>query len=299
MTDITEPHDSSDGRAPDSPASPAPGDRVRSRHPVRWVVLGIVVVVVVFGGVTVGRYVFRSRPGAQSVDAAVDRFRASGPTDTSPATFVRPAAGVYQAAGEGEEHISTPPNSQHDGATMPVSVTYLADGCWTWHLDYNVAHWHEFDFCPQGDQLLLVAQRNFQSWDFGVMKVDNTGTYTCAPPAPIVVTDPVPGAVFEHHCTGDNTAAPGPSTSEGPATVVGLETLSVGGADVATIHQTRSQVMSGTQQGDIQEEWWYAADTGLPVRAERHYRLDTGSVLGTITYTESGSWQLTSMEPRT
>ena len=259
----------------------------------------VVAVLVVACGVVVGSYLLRDEPGAKSVDSAVDQFRATSSTGAGQVDFVRPTAGVYQAAGQGEEQISTPPNSQHDGDLMPISVKYLDNGCWTWHLDYNVAHWHEFDFCPQGDQLLLVAQRNFQAWDFGFMKVDNLGTYTCEPAAPIVIADPTVGTSFQHHCTGDNTAAPGASTSEGPATIVGPETLTIGGTEVATIHQTRQQTMSGTQQGAIQEEWWYAADTGLPVRSERHYRLDTGSVLGTITYTESGSWELTSMQPRT
>ncbi len=102
-----------------------------------------------------------------------------------------------------------------------------------------------------------------------------------------------------HHCTGDNTAAPGPSTTEGPATIVGTETLSIGGTDVQTIHQTRAQSMSGTQKGTVEEDWWFTADTGLPVRSERHYQINSGSVIGTITYTEIGSWQLESLQPQT
>jgi hypothetical protein len=282
---------------PARPGSPRP---TRGRRAALLVVGGAGLVVLLATGVVVGSYLLRDRPGAKSVDQAVDQFRAgTGTTDAGPVDFVRPVAGVYTAAGSGNEQISKPPNAQHDGDVMPISVTYLADGCWTWHIDYNSAHWHEFDFCPQGGELLLVAQRNYQAWDFGLTKIENVGTYACDPPAPIVAADPTPGAQFQHHCTGDNTAAPGASTSEGPATIVGAETLSIGGTEVATIHQKRAQTMSGAQRGGIEEDWWYAADTGLPVRCERSYRLDTDSVIGTITYTESGSWQLTSMEPRT
>ena len=269
-------------------------------HP--WRIAVLVVVVIVVGGFayTGGRYLFRSHPGAKSVDSAVDELRSSTSLEGSgTASFARPAVGVYQAAGEGSEHISTPPNSQDDGAVMPITVRYLPDGCWTWHIDYNSAHWHEFDFCPKGNELLLVAQRNYQAWDFGAMKIDNTGTYTCEPAAPIVVEDPQPGERFEHHCSGDNTAAPGDSISAGPAIIVGTETLTIDGAEVPAVHQTRTQQMSGTQSGQVTEEWWFAPDTGLPLRAERHYKIDSPSVIGKVSYTEDGSWQLSSLVPRT
>ena len=207
--------------------------------------------VVALGGLyTVGRYALRSHPGAKSLDAAVDELRSSTSVDdTSPTAFVRPAPGVYLAAGEGSERISTPPNSQDDGPTMPITVRYLPDGCWTWHIDYNSAHWHEFDYCPKGDQLLLVAQRNFQAWDFGAIKADNLGPYTCDPAAPVVVENPQPGQTFEHHCTGENSGAPGLSTMDGPATFIGSETLDIGGTTMAAIHQRRTQTMSGAQDG--------------------------------------------------
>jgi hypothetical protein len=171
----------------------------RRHHPWRIALITLVAAAILGGGFTVGRYLFRSHPGAKSIDAAVDDLRSSTSVDPSgPASFARPAIGVYQAAGNGSEHISAPPNSQDDGAEMPITVRYLPDGCWNWHIDYNSAHWHEFDYCPKGNELLLVAQRNFQAWDFGAIKVDNLGPYTCDPPAPIVVKDPQPGQTFEH-----------------------------------------------------------------------------------------------------
>ena len=262
----------------------------------------ITLAVIVVGAVayTGGRYVFRSHPGAKSVDRAVDELRATTSVpDADSSAFTRPRAGVYEAAGEGSEHISSPPNSQDDGAVMPITIRYLPDGCWTWRIDYNTAHWHEFDYCPKGNQLLLVAQRNFQAWDFGAIKVDNLGQYTCDPPAPVVVEDPQAGERFEHHCTGTNSAAPGSSTTAGPAVIVGLETLTIGGTEVPAVHQRRVQQLSDSQSGQVTEDWWLAPDTGLPLRSERTYRVESGSVIGKITYSEQGSWQLTSLEPRT
>ena len=71
--------------------------------------------------------------------------------------YALPAEGVYALNGQGTERISFPPNSHPDGAVMPATITYLADGCWRWHIDYNVAHWEEYDFCPRGGRLLLKA----------------------------------------------------------------------------------------------------------------------------------------------
>lgn len=279
--------------------SPPPAQR-RRHHPFRLAGAGLAVVVLAALAISVGRYVFRSHPAPKSVDAAVEDLRAQGTTpETGAVSFARPAMGVYTATGEGRESLTPPPNSQDDGATMPITVRYLTDGCWNWHIDYNVAHWHEYDFCPQGTELLLVGQRNYQAWDYGAMKVSNVGEYTCEPPAPIVVEDPKPGQVFQHSCSGGNSAAPGPSLTQGPSTVLGPEVVNIGGTDVPAIRQHRVQQMTGTQNGVVTEEWWFAADTGLPLRCDRTYDIKSGSVIGDITYHEEGSWQLASLEPRT
>ena len=149
----------------------------------RWRIVVATAVVIVLGaaGFVVIRYVFREHPGPKSLHAAVKAFQGKEPTPTSSGTLRNdlPAEGVYPLNGQGTERISFPPNSQRDGAVMPVTITYLADGCWRWHIDYNVAHWEEYDFCPRGGRLLLAGNRDSQSWDFGDIKVNNLGRFTC------------------------------------------------------------------------------------------------------------------------
>jgi hypothetical protein len=270
------------------------------RHPWRTgVAIGLAIVVVAVAVPLIG-YAFRSHPKAKSVTSAVSAFR-SGGSVTAPKglEFRLPKAGVYSARGEGKASISFPPASEDDGAVMPVTVRVLESGCWVWRIDYNTARWHEYTYCPKGRELLLESQRNFQSWDFGTASVSNTGSYSCKPRSPIVVEDPKPGETFTHRCTGENSAAPGRSTTTGPARIVGPQTLRIGGIAVPTIHQTRHQVIAGPQHGELDEQWWFAADTGLPVKAERHYRLTSSSPIGDIDYREDGSWTLESMTPRT
>ena len=275
-------------------------DLVAVRRRRRRLYVGVPIAIVLLAVAVVGgAYLLRSHPGARSVDSAVSRFRGSSSTTPGPDEFTRPAAGVYEATGHGTESLSVPPDSQSDGASMPVTVEHLDQGCWRWRIDYNVAHWHEYTFCPAGARLLLQAQRNHQSWDLGMTTVTNDGQYTCDPPAPIALENAAPGETAVHHCVGSNSAAAGVSVAEGPAVNVGTETLSIGRVEVRAIHQRRTQTMSGPQTGTIDEDWWFAADTGLPLQVTRQYRLDTSSVIGTITYKEDGTWTLKSLTPRT
>jgi hypothetical protein len=279
-------------RAADGPA------QVR-RHRIRVTLLVVGALVLVVIGVVVGSYLLRSHPGARSLGSATRQFEASTTTSPTARHFVLPPAGVYAVSGNGTERISVPPNTENDSALMPVSVSYLAGGCWRWRIDYNTAGWHEYDFCPKGNQLLLEAQRNFQSWDFGVTTVTNLAQFTCDPPSPIVVESPRSGETFVHRCAGTNTAVPGPSSAAGPVTIVGVETEQVGGTPVRAIHMTRRQAITGSQTGELDESWWFATTSGMPLRSVRNYRLATNSPIGQIIYTESGSWHLDSLTPRT
>jgi hypothetical protein len=230
--------------------------------------------------------------------SALKSFRAA-PTVPSPATIglPAPAAGVYELHGQGSEHISFPPNSQGDGAVMPASVVGLARGCWRWHVDYNVAHWEEYDFCPTGAGLVQVANRNGQVWDFGTVKVKNSAEFSCQPPLAILRPLPVAGQTVDQACTGTNTAVSGSTTASGPVTVIGVQTLSVGGTAVTTVHELEETVLRGSQRGKATEDWWFDVRTGLPVRMERHINLATSSPLGAINYDENGWWQLASTTP--
>ena len=270
----------------------------RRWHAGRWVLVGLFVVVVVGAGVVGARYVFRDRPDPKSVDAAVDDYRrGSAPTSSAGASVRLPAAGVYELSGSGRETISFPPNSQDDGATMPGSVERLPGNCFRWRVDYNEAHWHQWDFCRDGEDLLLGTQKNSQRWDFGSIKVENVGDFLCDPPQRYPIGAPT-GTVTTGTCSGTNTAVPGTSQTDDRTEVIGPEKLRIGSATVAAVHLRQSDTLTGAQTGDNTVDWWFDPRTGLPLRAVRSYRLDTASPVGTITYTEEGQWQLTDLEPR-
>jgi hypothetical protein len=106
-----------------------------------------------------------------------------------------------------------------------------------------------------------------------------------------------PGRQFTHHCTGTNSAVSGTSTTAGPVEIVGSEPLVVGGTKVMAVRQVRHQTITGAQRGTVEEEWWFASGTGLPLRATRDYRIESSSPIGDITYVEKGDWALQSLQP--
>jgi len=268
------------------------------RHLVRWAVIGVIAVVVVAVGVIGGTYLLRDHPDPKSVDRAVEDYRRSSSSTTRSTSSVRlPAAGVYEMQGTGEEKISFPPNSQVDGTTMPVSVEHLAGNCFRWRVDYNEAHWQEQQMCSDGADLLLGSFRNFQRWDFGSIKVENTSGFTCDPPQRYPIGSPT-GTVTTGSCTGTNTAVEGPTVITSRIEVIGRKRLRIGNSQVDTAHLRQSDRATGAQSGQETIDWWFDVRTGLPVRVERSYRLDSSSPVGTVTYTEAGQGQLTSVEPR-
>jgi hypothetical protein len=289
--------------SPSTQAEPAAQPQRRRGRRRRWliVVAAIGAVVIAVAGVNIGRYAFREHPGPKAVESALQRFRAlPAPAAPTGERYRFPPPGVYELVGEGSEHISFPPNSQKDGSVMPATVSYRADGCWVWRVDYNVAHWEDFQFCPRGGQLILAGNSNSQTWDFGVAKITNLATFTCDQPATVLSEQPRTTQTYERTCSGGNSAISGPTNTSTVTHIIGPETVTIGGTAHATIHERQDATITGVQTGAESSDWWLAPNTGLPLRMERHIKLDSSSPLGgTITYTEDGSWQMRTLEPST
>lgn len=273
----------------------------RRRWPRRLLLVPGVAVLVVLGvcAYFFTAYELRAHPGARSISSAVHSFHGSGsdPSAASAAYGV-PKVGVYTMTGEGLEHISLPPNSQKDGTVMPVTVSRLASGCWRWRLDFNVAHWQDYVFCPSASGLVQPTSRISQTWDFGGMSITNLSTITCPVNTIVVPPDPRPGTVLSWACPEHNTAT-GPGVSSTTARIIGLETPRIGGVAVPAVEEQQTGTVSGTQTGSVTSDWWFMASTGLPVRVDRHIVVHSTSPIGAVTYTEDGSGQLTSLTPRT
>jgi hypothetical protein len=280
----------------------------RERHPRlrRTIRRRLLIVLVVAAGLVLSvvlyvflSYEFRSTPGAKSVHSAISAFHAGRDASTANLRYPSPAQGVYELSGRGNEHISFPPNSQHDGSVMPASVTYLPGGCWRWHLDYNVAHWEEYDFCPGATGLVQRANRNSQAWDFGTLQITNLATFSCPANTVVLPDTPMAGKTIRWTCQGTSTAVKGTATARVAMRVIASSAVTLGNhQEVAAIHEIQTTTLSGAQKGTVVENWWFSASSGLPLRVDRQIQITTASPLGAIHYSENGSWRMTSLAPR-
>lgn len=271
------------------------------RHPVRAAMVLVPLALVGAIAYSLSSYWLRAQPGAKSVSAAVQELRGSaghGVAGGGAFRYPPPSPGVYSLAGSGAERISFPPNSQRDGSVMPATVTTLGHGCWRWRLDYNVAHWEEYDFCASGTQLVQAANRNGQRWDFGSFSVSNTARFTCPAGTDVLPADVSVGQEVRWTCTGENSAVPGATEARTTVQMLGTQDLRIAGTSVRAVHERQDTVLSGSQRGTVVMEWWFSASTGLPLRVSRTITISTASPVGDITYTESGSWRMTSLDPR-
>ncbi len=281
--------------APDA-AAPEPGRR--RRHWVR-IIAAVVAVVLVAG---VAAFVTRWNQGSSrpvSIEEARRRAQGVEPgTDqSSGAVPFRPAAGVYQYRGEGIEHLDKPPLTQTQGPDIPGTVTHLDGQCWRLRVDYSTNHWQSWDYCPTGSGLTENAGAFFQRLDLVVAKVDTTSTYTCDPPVDAIRATQQAGDQWPQECRGTSTGSDGEVISSGPYTYVGPEGLDIGGTDVTALHYHRLRDLTGGQTGTEDVDVWFDAATGLLLRNQRVIAVHSGSLIGGVTYKETGSFQLASMNP--
>jgi hypothetical protein len=267
-----------------------------------WLPVGIVAgLVVIAVGVLVVLFITREDPGARSIDEAVDEFRSD--TDgggTSPgggAAAGGPPAGVYLLEGSGTESLSFPPLGQSDGETMPMTVGATDGGCWTARIDYNEAHWQDWNLCRDGDSVIEKGGSTFQRWDLGATTIENTSTFVCEPPVVFVDLSASEGDTAQRSCTGTNDAVGGETLTSGTDTVVAVEEIPIGGEPVEAVHVRSDQTVSGAQSGTVEWDFWFRTSDGLPLRGQRSSTINSDSPVGTITYDEDGTWELISTEP--
>ena len=266
----------------------------RSRR--RVVIIAVLAVAVVAVVTTV---VLWNRSGAHeaSTSEAQRRFRESSSTELANPTVLRPAAGVYSYRGTGTESLSLPPKSQTQGPRMPATVTHHANGCWTFRIDYNSAHWQNWNYCPRSGGLVELGGETFERWDFVFTKYDSTSTFTCTPASVVIRSTMQPGEHWQQTCTGTSSGTKGRATTSGPYTFVGTEKLRVGAAAVDAYHFRQVRTMSGNQTGTQTAELWFSVANGLPLRNERKVSVKTDTVVGASTYTETGDFEITSLRP--
>jgi len=269
------------------------------RHRKLLVVAGALMVTVA-AGVGVFAYLWdHTGPHELSPATAYQRFRAGDPDPYGGSGPVQPSQGVYLYRGSGNEHISLPPKSQVEGPTIPGTVTYLKDGCWTWRLDYSDSHWQNSTFCRFGNNLVEVGRAGWYRWNLVALSISDTATFRCSPevvlPAELSV-----GQQFPFTCTGSNSPIHmAPVVMTGVNRYIGPQLLRIGGTEVVALHFRESSTFAGGQHGTYVSDLWVSPQNGLPVKGSWTTQVSSPTFLGTSTLSGHASFVLDSPKAHT
>jgi hypothetical protein len=272
-----------------------PGRRHGFGRP-RWIAL--LVVAAVLAGAAIPFAIAWSHRGAQeaSIQGAIDKFRQSHGAST--AGFLRPASGVYTFAGSGTEKLSLLATTQRWGPRIPVTVTEDAKSCWTFRVDYSTHHWQSVRYCAKGRVLQETNEATSQTFSFVAFSAGDTNNAVCSPPIDRVRVDAKRGARWRVACDGHSKSRGTKFHAAGTDTFLGAEQLRVGSELVPAYHYRVERALTGSQTGTERYDMWYSALDGLPLKTNRAVNVKSPSPIGAVTYTEHGTYRLTSLTPQ-
>ncbi|MGZ4690833.1 MAG: hypothetical protein ACXVKA_16380 [Acidimicrobiia bacterium] len=273
--------------------TPAPPTR-RRRLIALIVVLGVIVVLAI-AGIAWWNQRGPSRP---SIGNAIDRFRSNGSTPSG-ASAMQPRPGVYIYAGQGEESLSFLATHQSQDGNLPGTVTRDAHGCWSLTVEYNSFHRQSWHRCAVDGRLVDHGNTTDQKFDFGALSQSEHTEVVCDPA--FTLYDPAfsPGHRETVRCVGNSQTTKARMNQRGRMKFIGPTTVVVAKRRVPALHYAEDVTISGDQTGSSHEELWIAAADGLPLREERTISVvsPAPAPLNHVTYSEHGTWTLTSLSP--
>lgn len=263
----------------------------------------MLVIIVALLAVGLGVFAWRWQqrgPSHASIGGAVGRFRSS--TTVAPsAAILQPPGGVYVYTGEGSESLSFMSTHQSQGPREPGTVTVLPNGCWEFRIDYNSFHTQTWKRCSTDGKLIELGGTTDQRFDFVAFQQSEHSDVTCDPPITLGDVNARPGTTWPIHCVGYGQTTKSTMHQDGTSTFAGFEEVVIDGRPVRAIHNVEVQHTSGDQTGELRQELWFDASNGLPLKEVHDVRVvsPAPAPINNVTYTEHGSWQLSSTMPRT
>jgi hypothetical protein len=264
---------------------------------VAVVVSVVLAVVLVVGGGTLVYEWNHSGPHELSESIALHRYRSGATSIVVDPGALHPLPGVYSYAGSGSEHLTVPPKSQTEGPRFPGTVSYRANGCWTFRVDFSDSHWQSTTYCPRHGNLVEVGRGGWYRWNFLALSIADTATFTCEEMA--VPAELLAGEHFAFACGGTNSPIKtGTVTMTGTNEFVGLQTLRIADTSVLTLHFHEVARFGGGQSGTNVADTWFSTANGLPVRGTWSTTVHSPSPVGTSTLTGQASFTLSSLTPK-
>jgi hypothetical protein len=265
----------------------------------RWRLAVLIALAVLVGGGSLAWRWQQRGPGRASVTGAISRFRGSSSSAGGTASL-EPRPGVYVYEASGSESLSFMGTRQVQGPTDPGTIVVRPNGCWQFRIDFNSFHRQTWNRCATGGRLLESGGTTDQRFDFGVFSSSEHTDVKCTPPIVVADLGARAGAKSPIHCSGRSRTTKTTFEQTGVATFVGRGAVVVGGVRVAGLHTQEDMRLSGGQTGEVHVDIWFASTTGLPLKEVHSIRVvsPAPAPLDHVTYSEHGSWQLTSGMPR-
>jgi hypothetical protein len=250
-----------------------------------WIVglIAVVLVLLVAGTVLVLRA--RDSTTTVTVDEALGAFRGDEADDGS--TPRRPEPGVYLYETVGGEHIDALGGADHTYPSQTTMSVKSTDCGYQVRWDVFRERFDELDMCVVDGGETIATTRQYREF-FGI---GNDRTYSCDASA-IVRADPaVIGETRSTPCTAPS------SDGDISITVIGFETIEVGGQQAEAAHLLLETTLSGDVRGGSTLHYWADPETGLIFRRESSVSTDADSPLGVTRYEENYTVQLVSLTP--
>lgn len=255
----------------------------RTNRTARTLVLGVAAAAALtLGGWLVWRSTLADASEPVSVDEALRRFREQVADNSG-----RIPPGVYVYATQGFEYVSALGGSRHRYPARSA-ITITPTGCGValrW--EPLTTRTNVVTVCSERTGL-RVARWTEQHAFFG--REDRTD-WECEGTA-WVPSDLSPGSVSRYRCRSKD------STQDGTSTVVGTETVLVGGSSVRAVHVRADAQEAGGARGPLVEDRWLEPESGLPLRIIYRVQTQNPSLIGDVTFEERYDLRLTSLEPR-
>ena len=196
--------------------------------------------------------------------------------------------GVYVYATDGYEETDALSGQRHDypSETTITASRYSCGYRFRWQPLQQ--RWDQSDTCRNADGIVLERFAIYHEF----FHKGATEDFALDDNALVLPNDPVAGDSWRWKGQSNDSAI------DTLTTVIGLETIDVGGTKVKTVHLRYETAMSGANEGTQIQDRWHALDTGLLIRlinkVDAKVEVPFG---GTANYWERYRIDLKSLEP--
>jgi hypothetical protein len=212
--------------------------------------------------------------------------RSSAGASSSP-VHPDPTPGVYVYDTSGYEETDALSGQRHD---YPSKTTYTTrrDGChWISRWQPLQDRWDETEACKTAKGITLKRYSMYHEFFRRGARED----FACGTDAIVMPWRQRSGDHWSFQCRSSRT------TLTMAVSVVGFDTLSVGGRDVRAVHILYDATATGSDQGTYRQERWLEPRTGLFLRITAEARMSVATPLGRANYREDYRIDLTSIKP--